>query len=465
MFRIPFLILLTITLPGAARSAAQADEPPAQQAIARQREIRQLMNRIKKAPQKTVAAKAWRDIQDLGILPRQVEIAIALDRELMNPNPAVRRQASEQLARLPYVTRVVAAHNLRNGVAAETDPDLKWIHAVTLSSILPEEGSAVDVLLANPDDWLLRKSLNVRPPGENDVLTAEELKKHIRQTEAPIYARIDRIGDGEDGSARFVFPRPYPPPFVPPPPPRKDLAHPLIEHRQFDKIVHLMELGDYDARELFQRYGEQFPPKPIAQAFVPVAFGSRDRERQNAIEGLEYSGSDARKVAALASAAPKDFSIKQLADRVAGLSYPGPYSAELLKLFRQREYATLRLAVIAGLGRRGNVPEELMDVLRTSLHDYDPVLCIEAGHALQDVLRQPNVSQPWLKELLMSDEDPLILELVASALKKEAASQEFQKQIFERIDTKRPPDVNLIFIECLIKNAEPKSPAQKNCSH
>ena len=158
-----------------------AEEPKPDPQIERQREIRQLMNRIKKAPQPAVNEQAWKDIRKLGILPSQVGLALQLDHGLMDSDPDVRRRASEQLARLRYPTRVVAAQNLRNLIAAEFDPDLKWIHAVTLSSILPQAGSAVDVLLQNPDDPLLRLALGLSSSPAEESLTAKELQAMFRE--------------------------------------------------------------------------------------------------------------------------------------------------------------------------------------------------------------------------------------------------------------------------------------------
>ena len=222
-----------------------------------------------------------------------------------------------------------------------------------------------------------------------------------------------------------------------------------------------MDEHSEEAWDLFRLYGEEFPPEMVAKKYVPRAFGSDSRSRTYAIEALGHAGPDARKVAALASVVQQRVSLEKQADSLAGLKYPGPYSGEMLKLIRRRENFQLRLAVIAALGRSGKFEKELMDILRGSLHDPDPIVSIEAGRVAKNMLLQKNVSQAQLEERLLTGEDPLILKLASLVLKKGSLSQDFRQKLFQRIDAKRSADVNLIFIECLLKHAEPNSETQK----
>ncbi len=464
MFRILLLILLAIGWPGETGRSVGAEEPKSNPQIERQRQIRQLMNRIKKAPQPAVKSQAWKKIRDLGISRSHVERALQLDRGLTDPDPDVRRRASELLARLRFPTRVVAAQNLRNLVAGEYDPDLKWIHAVTLSSILPQEGSAVDVLLQNPDDPILREALNLRSQEPGDVLTMETVDQMMRRLNTPILARLDWIAD-EPPNAQLIYPRSTYPSYnvTTPPPPAKIPAHPLIAARRFEKILELMDRGSEDARELFHLYGDEFPPEMVAKKYVPAAFGKDYAKRKYAIDILKDAGSDARKVAALAATMQDPhsyrFSIEKQSDTIAGLTFPGACFEELLHFVFLRNDYELRLIVLSAMGDRENMRKQFLEKLRLLLNDSDTD--IEAGRVFKRLTLQKKISQAWLKEVLLTEQDPLLLRHVAFALREDPYPGKFQKKLFERIGTKNSADVNLIFIDGLLKHSQPDSEAHK----
>jgi hypothetical protein len=396
---------------------------------------------------------------------------------------------------------MLAIGNLQNLIAAEVDPYLIWMHAVTLSSIDSNRGSAIDIINATPHNpilwrtlhldgsrpWPITRSVNERAISETTLSNAEyqDLSQRLRlrnwgdPADAPGFANYASPaptrtqGDGREVAGQFVLPgqveRPgnpflvWPPPHPPepPPPPQRIPAHPLIAQRRFEDILKQMDAGSMEAWQLSYWYGEEFPPGLIANRYVPLAFNKDPAVRERAMFVLKRSGPDAELAAVLINGLNQDFNLRDRLDLIERIPIPGAYTQDVLDRICLHKNPSVRSVVIEAMARAPEMDQVLLETLRVSLSDDD----LEIRHAaLRAILKSKNPkarTQAWLKDVLLNETQLEILEAAVKGLKGQPLPAEFQRQVFGRIDIEKPAEFNLVLIDCLLDQTAANSDAGK----
>lgn len=461
---------------------AAEDPPELTPGQKRQLEIRRLMNIFKKAPQEDVSHQALQELYRLGVRHEEITAAIVLDHRLLDTDKMVRLRTAKILARGRHSPYIVAAQNLRNLIAAETDPDLIWTHAVALSSIDPEAGSVLDLVRTIKFDPIVRKSLWDEYAIEHQAVASGSLSIRLRLKKKPkpsdggtvsgqfvldepsALSReeelrrsfgIDRgilaepFKSGDEISYRFEFDvaRPNPPS----PPPQKIPAHPLIAQQRFDEILKRMDQNSDEAWELFRLFGDSFPPEPVAELHVPRAMSKVPRDRGLAMKALWCAGPDAELAAAVCYAVSHDLSIAHHVEMLERIETPGPFSRNAIKQLRNHENPRVRTAVLRAMARSPELEELFFTVLEQTIHAKDPALKIAAINMIGEQKSLTERGEEMVKEILLTEEDADVLRTAASVLRKRSMPREFQRQIFERIDSDRLAANDFILLQFLLE--------------
>ena len=466
-----FVLLVVLLVIGLRIDARGADAPPAM--AQNQRELDRLLNIVKKAPQKVLRDQARKELESRGVPMLQVVFVLTLDHWLLEADPIVRYRASAELVRLNTPARIVAAGNLRNLIAGEENPYLKWQHAVALSSIDPEGGSAFELMNQIPDDPILRRTLLpdpnapptvVRSDSERSIAEITLLPREYRELSRML--RLEHLGP--PGEAPLIDDYASPastritsqsPEFLPspPPPPRKIPAHPLIADRDFDEILNRMDQGSDEAWQLFEWYGTEFPAGKVADRHVPRAYDPDWRVRERSMRALWSAGPDAELAAALIYAVMHDLGIAHHVEMIERIARPGIYSQGVLKQLRGHENPRVRTAVIAAMCRSPEMEEIFVETLRDSIQSEDPEIQQAAVNSLPSLKIDNSLTRPWLEELLLTDEDPELLDSVAGLLKGVPSVREFQQKVFARIDAEKAGERDLILAGYLMAQISAES--------
>lgn len=430
------------------------------------REVARLLNIVKKAPQAEYRQYARIQLEQRGISRVDVVYALTLDQWLLEPDFGVVYRTSAKLGQMRSPARLLAVTNLRNLIAAENDPDLLWMHAVTLSSIVPEMGNALDVLQQIPEDPVLAETLGREILNPDSIARSDSERaiseialgwREYRQLEAGL--KLARHGDPGD-SPFIVSDFSLAPTLVgtrPAVAEKEKKPHPLIALRKFDVVLHRMKEGSEDHWIVFEDNASRFPQPYTARIVVSQAFQSDLAKSQRAMRALRSLGEDGESAAALVDAMLNVLNFSHAVDRLDSIEQPGPYVQEALRRARRHGYPQVRAAVVRAMSRSPELSGVLASTLRESLLSSDR----EMREAIQKTVADGKIANPitgpWLEEQILSSDDLDSLSMLVGLFKGLPVTAEFPEKLFQRIDLAKSPELNLVFIRCLLDHADPNS--------
>lgn len=439
--------------------SVQADEPDGPAPFTKkQQRIRRAMNNFKKAPQPEVALRAEAQLLREGLSREEIKQILQWDASLLDPNPLTRLKASKHLAESTSLARVGGIGNLRRLIAAEANEELLWQHAVTLSSIDPQSGSALDIIRRTPFDPVLRQTLRFPEIDMEKVLIAQG---NQRKNQEPFGATV---------SGPFISGNRISWPPEAPPPPQKIPAHPLIAKQEFGVILEQAETGSSEALKLLELYWKDFPQTAMAEKYVPLAFDILHPDHEQALRILNHAGPDAELVMALETAefnqslAHPEKTVAKYVEILNRMNPPGPYSQVALKQWRNAHHPPVRMAVIRAMNRSPEMQEILLETLRDSLINQAPAMKQAAFETLTHLEIENPVTNAWLEEQLLTTDNINRLLDVAAELKSSPGSLEFQEKVLQRIREEKSPMVQITLIDYLRNQAVPNSEKHQKLS-